>query len=230
MKRLVLLALACGAGACSSTSSGTDAGLHWYTTCGAPVCQTAGGDASAGASIDGGVAACTSEKTGDPCASTGTTCDPGLGCDVLLICAAKDPKVQPGGCPISRRAAKRDIAYLDEAAKLRLVDEVRRLHLARYRYKDAPLKDRLGFIIDDDPSSSAVDGSRDQIDLYSYLSMAVAALQQEIARGDAQDRKIAELCRRLDAATKPAASASLHGHGEEVAHDRHGGGIRHARQ
>ncbi len=207
MKRF-LLAAALGTGvagvggglACSSSSSETaDAGLHWFTTCGAPVCRTD----QDGAVADGGVAACVAEKAGNSCATAGATCDPGLGCDVLLRCADKDPKVQPGGCPISRRAAKRDIVYVDAEAKARLVEELRRLRLAKYRYRDAPDRQNLGFIIDDVPNGSAVDGPRDQIDLYSYLSMTVAALQEEMARVDAQEREIAALRQRLDA-MKPA--------------------------
>ena len=199
----LLLALAGGGLACSSSST-ADAGLHWFTTCGAPVCRDEPDGAvenDGGAVADGGVAACATEKAGDSCATAGAACDPGLGCDVLLRCADKDPKVQAGGCPISRRAAKRDIAYLDAEAKARLVEELRRLRLAQYRYRDAPDRQRLGFIIDDVPNGSAVDGPRDQIDLYSYLSMAVAALQQEMARGDTQEREIAALRRRLDALT-----------------------------
>jgi hypothetical protein len=212
------LALVGGGLACSSSSKTADAGLNWFTTCGAPVCQDEPDGAAAtdgGAAADGGVAACVTEKAGDSCATAGATCDPGLGCDVLLRCADKDPKVQAGGCPISRRAAKRDIAYLDAEAKARLVEELRRLRLAQYRYRDAPDKQRLGFIIDDVPNGSAVDGPRDQIDLYSYLSMAVAALQQEMARGDAQERELAALRRRLDAMTT-APKRAVRGQGRQL--------------
>ena len=200
---MIAAALVGGALACSSSST-ADGGLHWFTTCGAPICQADQDGAATndgGTVADGGVAACATEKAGDPCATAGAKCDPGLGCDVLLLCADKDPKVQPGGCPISRRAAKRDIAYLDAEAKARLVDELRRLRLAKYRYKDAPEKQRLGFIIDDVPNGSAVDTPRDQIDLYSYLSMAVGALQEEMARVDAQEREISDLRQRLEAMT-----------------------------
>jgi hypothetical protein len=198
----LLLALVGGSVGCSSSSSTGDTGLHWFTTCGAPVCRAEKDGAVAtdgGAVADGGVVPCVTERAGDMCTAGDATCDPGLGCDVLLRCTDKDPKVQTGGCPISRRAAKRDIAYLDAEAKAGLVQELRRLRLARYRYRDAPDKQHLGFIIDDVPNGSAVDGPRDQIDLYSYLSMTVAALQEEMARVDAQAREIAELRQRLDA-------------------------------
>jgi len=209
LKRLLLPALVAGAAACSSSStSDAGAGLRWYTTCGAPVCMVAEDGGTGSNSGDGGVSACVTEMAGAACATAGATCDPGVGCEVLLRCTDKDPKVQPGGCPISRRAAKRDIAYLDEEERARLVDEVRRLRLATYRYKDAPGKQRLGFIIDDVPSSAAVDGPRDQIDLYGYLSMTVVALQEQISRADAQEREIAALRKRLDAI---AASAKRRG-------------------
>jgi hypothetical protein len=212
LKRLLLPALVAGAAACSSSSaSDAGAGLRWYRTCGAPVCMVAedgGTGADGGAAGDGGVPGCVTETAGAECATAGATCDPHVGCEVLLRCTDKDPRVQPGGCPISRRAAKRDIAYLDDAERARLVDEVKRMRLATYRYKDAPSKQRLGFIIDDVPGSAAVDGPRDQIDLYGYLSMTVAALQEQMARADAQEREIAALRKRLDAI---AASAKRRG-------------------
>jgi hypothetical protein len=199
-----------GLAGCSGSSPSADAaadgtadatGLQWYKTCGAPVCQT--GDA--GTRADGGAPACTTEEAGESCTQATATCDPGLGCNVLLVCADKDPRVQSGGCPISRRASKMDIAYLDDAAIARLADEVRRLRLATYRYKDAPAAPRLGFMIDDAPYGTAVDGARDQIDLYAYLSMTVAALQSEMARVDAQERELGVLRRRLEALTRKGA-------------------------
>ena len=33
-------------------------------------------------------------------------------CNVLYVCAEKDPKMEPGGCPISRRQFKTEINYL----------------------------------------------------------------------------------------------------------------------
>jgi hypothetical protein len=118
--------------------------------------------------------------------------------------------VQPGGCPISRRAAKRDVAYLDDQAKVRLAEEVKRIRLAWYRYNEAPAEQHLGFMIDDAPDSPAVDSRRDQIDLYGYLSMVVAALQQESARADAQEREIFDLRQRIDALTSRKRSVVAH--------------------
>jgi hypothetical protein len=165
--------------------------LHWYKTCGDVVCSVGGGMNAA----DGGVTACAMEKQGDACTVSGSSCDPQEGCNVRLLCTDKDPRVQPGGCPISRREAKRDISYLDDAAINDLSIRLRAVRLARYRYKDAPDRDRLGFMIDDTKGSMAVDEARDQIDLYSYLSWTVAALQGEMKRVDAQEKEIAGLRR-----------------------------------
>jgi hypothetical protein len=170
------------------------AALHWYKTCGDPVCFVGDGGASA---ADGGIAACTTEKVGDACATSGATCDPGDGCNVHLLCADKDPRVQTGGCPISRRAAKRDIAYLDDTAIDDLAARLRAVRLARYRYKDAPEKERLGLVIDDGQGGPAVDERRDQIDLYGYLSWTVAALQAEMKRADVQERESARVRREI---------------------------------
>lgn len=171
------------------------AALHWFSTCGDPVCSVGDGGAT---SADGGVAACTTETVGDACAVSGATCDPGNGCNVHLLCANKDPRVQTGGCPVSRRSAKRDISYLDDAALGDLAARLRAVRLARYRYKDAPETERLGFLIDDGQGALAVDQRRDQIDLYSYLSWTVAALQSEMKRADAQEREIARLRRQVE--------------------------------
>ncbi len=170
------------------------AALTWYKTCGAPVCMVVDAGAATG---DGGVAGCTTEKVGDTCATNGATCDPGEGCSVLLRCTDKDPRVQQGGCPISRRSAKRDISYLDDAALGDLAARLRAVRLARYRYKDAPSQERLGFIIDDGKADLAVDQTLDQIDLYSYLSWTVAALQFQMNRADAQEHEILRLRQML---------------------------------
>ena len=61
-----------------------------------------------------------------------------------------------------------------------------------YRYRENvafedPRASHLGFIIEDMPQGSpAVMSSRERVDLYGYLSMAVASLQQ-------QEREIREL-------------------------------------
>ena len=68
------------------------------------------------------------------------------------------------------------------------------VRLATYNYKgqfgDPDVK-HLGFIIEDNPQSFAVDRGNDRVDLYGYLSMVVAAMQ-------VQEKEIAELRRQLD--------------------------------
>ena len=58
---------------------------------------------------DPDVPACVDQVVGEACADGDATCDPGDGCNSHLVCASADPAVQ---CPVSLRAAKRDIAYL----------------------------------------------------------------------------------------------------------------------
>lgn len=110
--------------------------------------------------------------------------------------------MQPGGCPISRLQYKFDVAYLDDAARARLADDVKAIRLATY--KDAPSREHLGFMIDDMPASPAIDGARDQIDLYGYLSLTLGALQVEMTRVDSQERELAALRTRLEALSSPS--------------------------
>jgi hypothetical protein len=205
----VVAAAAAGCGSSSLTPGGDG---HWYTTCGAPVCRIY----DDGGAPDSGVAPCTTpEQAGASCRTQGATCDPGQGCGVLLLCADKDPKVQPLGCPISRRASKQDITYLDAAGLDELAVKLRALRLATYHYKDNPAQQRLGFMIDDGAGALAVDEPRDQIDLYAYMSWAVGALQSQMKRIDAQDREIAALKLRLaspaTAARRPGATGRASG-------------------
>jgi hypothetical protein len=191
-----LAALAFVTNACGSDKESNDSGgggmggtaTKWYETCGDPVCRP--GDAG---TTPGGVAKCTTEKSGQPCTQKDARCDPGQGCGVLLVCADRDPRMQPGGCPISRRAFKTDLRYLDTADLDRLEAQVRSLRLATYRYRDAPERQHLGFIIDDAPESPAVDQARDMIDLYAYTSMVVGALQRQLARQESQQQELERL-------------------------------------
>jgi hypothetical protein len=59
---------------------------------------------------------------------------------------------------------------------------------------EAPAEQRhLGFIIEDDPHSSAVFVGRERVDLYGYASMAVATLQVQSRRIAELERQVAEL-------------------------------------
>jgi len=174
------LPTACEPGAC-----------RYYETCGYPVC---------GGPFDGpidGVEPCSTQKTGEPCTLRFETCDPGVGCGVRLLCTDRDPTSH--GCPISRRDAKRDISYLDDRDLDRVLDDIRRLRLATYRYKGEaePARDHLGFIIDDVGDSPAVAADGGHVDLYGYASMAVAAIQAQQKRIDALEREVVALRREL---------------------------------
>jgi hypothetical protein len=68
----------------------------------------------------------------------------------------------------------------------RLYDELRAIQLTTYRYKSTGPSGprRLGFIIDDVKTPFPVNPDGNTVDLYGYMSMAVAAVQvqaQEIA-------------------------------------------------
>lgn len=145
---------------------------QWYTTCGDPVCG--------GYTKPDGVPLCTPEQIeGALCDVEGATCDPVSDCNALLTCASADPKMQEGGCPISRARFKTDIEYLAPADLERHAADLRSLKLATYRYREAPASDppRLGIILEDNEQGIWVDGRHDRVDLYGYASLAVATLQ-----------------------------------------------------
>ena len=182
------------------------ASYTYYTTCGDPVC---------GGHRDNGVPACTTEKEGDKCATLDKRCDPGNGCNSLVTCASKDPKQQPGGCPISRRRYKTDVAYVSQPELVRYHEQMRRVRLATYAYRDAPkdqggARRRLGFLIEVQEQSMSVDPERDMVDLYGYTSMAVAALQVQGQKIEALEKELgrlrAQLGKGATAGSSPAGS------------------------
>jgi hypothetical protein len=178
--------------------AGTDGGagsLKLYYTCGDPVCR--GYTGGSGASL------CTTEKPGDPCSVDGQKCDPQNDCNALLVCASSDPTMRPGGCPISRARFKQDIRYLSPTDLARYRDELLAMKLATWRYKHDPAKQRLGFIIDDNEGSAAVDGQRDLVDLYGYTSMAVATIQLQARQIAGLEREIAALKKDLARRSAP---------------------------
>jgi hypothetical protein len=177
---------ACEAGRCVVREA---AALRWYFTCGDPVCR--------GWTPKAGVARCTTQKAGDPCRTADETCDPGDGCNRLLVCASSDPTMRAGGCPISRAATKRDIKYLAPEELRRYHDELLGLRLATWRYKHDPSRERLGFILDDHEASMASDGPRNMVDLYGYTSLAVATLQLQAQQIEELRRQVEELRRQV---------------------------------
>jgi hypothetical protein len=170
------------AGACCA---GPTAGGTYFFTCGDPVCQ--------GHTRKDLTPCAPEQKPGAPCCPN-QSCDPGDDCNRTLVCATDDP-TNGGMCPISRRAAKRNIHYLGDQDRARLRDQLLELKLATYEYAlpGSPDGAHLGFIIDDvGPDSPSVASDGDHVDLYGYASLAVAAIQ-------AQAREIAALRRELAA-------------------------------
>jgi hypothetical protein len=102
--------------------------------------------------------------------------------------------VAPMPC-ISRRSAKADIDYLNEADLRAVYGSLRDIRLARYRYKTEPAATRrhLGFIIDDDEANPAIAQGGERVDVYSYASMAVAALQVQAKKIEELEREVARL-------------------------------------
>src|SRR2546422_5726352 len=91
---VVALLLSCGRG-----STGLpDGGLHWWTTCGDPLCA---------GHRDAGLPACTgSESAGASWADAGAQGDPRDNCKVEVVCAARATK--KGTCPVPRGPGKKD--------------------------------------------------------------------------------------------------------------------------
>jgi hypothetical protein len=168
--------------------------LNWYSTCGDPVCGP-------NSDVATGQPPCTeTQSEGGGCDAAGTLCDPGVGCGTNLVCASSDPKLAPGGCPISRARFKRDIEYLTDSEREQLAEELLATPLATFAYRGARPRRQLGFVIEDIEPSPAVDGQRDRVDLYGYTTMAVAALQQQAVEIERLRRELRELRHEVQAA------------------------------
>jgi len=195
--------VACGGSGQAADAGPSDSGtaLHWFSTCGPPV-----GSSNDAGQADAGVASCTTEREGDGCSSANAVCQPVSG--TPLKCAASDPKLQPGGCPISSLRYKEDIRYLNDADLARIAAGVDQIRLAKYFYKSDPTaRERLGFIIEDDPDSPAVAEGRTQIDLYGYTSMVVAALKVQTQKLEKQTAELKALRRKVDALERRSKAA-----------------------
>jgi hypothetical protein len=194
-----------GSGTSGSTStSGSGGGqLKWYTTCGDPVCDS---------TMPPSMPLCTTEKDGDPCTTADKTCGIENGCGADLLCTTADPKASPGGCPISLARYKHDIRYLPDADLQRIHDDLIATPLTTWRYNhDAPTaREHLGFIIDDNPKSPAVAESGDQVNLYGYTSMAVAAIQVQQKQIEALQQETRSLREELRSTQRACAQPRPH--------------------
>lgn len=134
---------------------------------------------------------------GTPCGMEGQQCV--YGCEENMARTCRDgvwvASTAPGGCPISTRRAKRDIRYLSPEEIDALAEQVCATRLATYEYTDPALagRRRLGFILEDQENSFAVDPEHSQVDLYGYTSMLVAAVQAQSRRIEALERQVARL-------------------------------------
>jgi hypothetical protein len=117
---------------------------------------------------------CRCGTTGAGCAAPDICGAPTAACG-FVCCGSNTP------CPKSRRAWKRDIETVSDADRQRLYDQLRAIKLHTYRYKNEPPSTprRLGFIIDDTNAPEAINPDGNTVDLYGYLSMAVAAVQTQ---------------------------------------------------
>ena len=144
---------------------------------------------------------------GADCSEVGETCvalrpiacadDPKtiIGSDAVLTCGTQPPD---SNCPISLRVAKQDIAYLDAPARAAIADDVLKLPLATYRYRD-PARDgagtQLGYILEDAPTAPF--SASDHVNLYAYASAILAAVQlqqEEIVRLRAKIETLERSC------------------------------------
>ena len=189
MRPGMLLVVAVLAVGCGDTSSPPP---RFFFTCGDPVCR--------GYVRPENIPPCTAaQQAGEMCGPVGQTCDPSDACNRRLLCSREDPTLQPGGCPISLAAWKKDIRYLDEGERQRQHDAVVAMPLATWRYltegADAPA--RLGFLIDDVGAAPCVQPSGQRVDLYGYTSMTVAAVQVQAREIEALRAELAELRREV---------------------------------
>ncbi|MBK9071602.1 MAG: hypothetical protein IPL79_11465 [Myxococcales bacterium] len=164
--------------------------LQWFNTCGDPVCSGYNPQ---------GTRVCDTEAQAAACATDGDTCAiVDNDCNVRLLCTDEDPLALP--CPISRAAYKRDIHYVTEGERAALAQQALAIPLATYRYKtQTDARTHLGFIIEDIEPSAAVRSEADQVDLYGYSSMMLAALQSQQAELVAMRAELAALREELTA-------------------------------
>jgi Chaperone of endosialidase len=140
-------------------------------------------------------------RLGEPCSAEGDSCRVGPAhqesCEeARIVCQSGKWGLNIGGCPISSARHKKNIQYVDDAAKDALAQDLLAVRLATYEYRPGVSDGakHLGFIIEDQPPGSpAVLGSRERVDLYGYVSMAVNAIQVQQKEIETLRRQVAEL-------------------------------------
>jgi MFS family permease len=175
------------------------AALKWYTSCGAPVC-----DNNPAPYDSPSIPNCAPNSEGKACDSAGAVCDGVATCGATYVCAKSDPRLL--SCPMSRARFKEDIAYLTEGELHAYHERVVSMPLAYYHYRARrDLGPQLGFIIEDIEPSVAVSG--DRVNLYGYLSMAVAAIKVQQAQIESLQRQVKGLRAREGSRRRATESA-----------------------
>jgi hypothetical protein len=99
---------------------------------------------------------------------------------------------------MDRARFKQDIDYVSEQERRAYHEQLVSLPLASWHYRTAPsAAPQLGFIIEDIEPSAAVSG--DRVNMYGYLSMAVAAIQVQQDQIEALEHELRALRDRLSA-------------------------------
>ncbi len=143
----------------------------------------------------------------DACTRSGDRCvlvparqeaDGGSGCRQsasYLTCLAERRDAGPGGCPVSSRAKKTNVHYLDDAERARVSREILELRVASYDYTDPAdgPSPTVGFILEDAKDATFVIKDRSRVNMYSYTTSLVVTVQRQQAEIDRLSREIAEL-------------------------------------
>lgn len=165
-----------------------------------------GGACIAAPACQAGAATCPEDLVCSAQAGTGRCCPAGTTfimspADFFGCCPDGDTcGCVQGNCPISLRSAKTDIAYLGPDELAALGRELLATRLATWRYKGTDAARRqLGFIIDDGVPAHGIAADGGHVDLYGYISAAVAALQVQQRELDAMRARLEALERRVDA-------------------------------
>jgi hypothetical protein len=133
-----------------------------------------------------------------PAQCNGTPSCACMSCVCSLTCEENDAGMLCNNGTISRRELKRDVEYLSDAERSRVAAATLAIPLARFHYRGeaAGARQRLGFMIDDQPTPSpAVENDRLHVDGYGYTSMLLATIQQ-------QQRELEALRARIEALEK----------------------------
>jgi hypothetical protein len=136
---------------------------------------------------------------------SGMACGSGETCSSVPsgpICGNRCCGGDAGGCPISLRMFKRDIQQLDTTALKRIYEELLAVQLTTDQYETDPAasKRHLGIIIDDTKTPYPIYTDGNSVDLYGYMSMAVAAIQVQSKEIEALQAEVARLRRGKRAA------------------------------